>query len=104
MIDFSDVSRTYRTGPFGAGPVVRALDGVNWKVEEGAAVGIVGLNGAGKSTLLRVLLGFVRPSSGAVSVGGLSSPRRFVERYGIAYVPERVAIPRHWTVRGALRA
>jgi len=49
---------------FGA---LAALDGVNFAVSAGEAVGIVGPNGAGKTTLLNVLAGTLSPSSGSVS-------------------------------------
>lgn len=102
MIELEAVEKDYR-GALGLGPRVRALDGVELRVEAGTALGIVGVNGAGKSTLLRVLLGYVRPTGGTARVGGLA-PRSYVERHGVAYVPERVAIPPRWTVRGALHA
>ncbi len=47
-----------------------ALDGVDFTVGAGEAVGIVGPNGAGKTTLLNVLAGTVSPSSGAISFQG----------------------------------
>lgn len=103
MIRFEGVTKEYRgTGGAFARPI-RALDGVSLRVEPGECVGLVGLNGAGKSTLLRVLLGYARPTSGEVEVDGLA-PRAYVERHGVAYVPERVAIPGWWTTRGALEA
>lgn len=80
-----------------------ALDGISLDVPAGTAMGIVGPNGAGKSTLLRLLLGYLRPTRGAVRIGGLS-PRAYAERHGIGYVPERVAVPPRWSVRQALRA
>ena len=43
------------------------LDGVDFSVAHGDAVGIVGPNGAGKTTLLNVLSGSLRPSGGRVS-------------------------------------
>jgi branched-chain amino acid transport system ATP-binding protein len=49
---------------FGA---LAALDGVNFTVSAGEAVGIVGPNGAGKTTLLNVLAGTLSPSSGSVT-------------------------------------
>jgi iron complex transport system ATP-binding protein len=42
-----------------------ALDGVSIDVPEGSCTAVLGPNGSGKSTLLRVLLGTLRPSSGA---------------------------------------
>jgi ABC-2 type transport system ATP-binding protein len=85
------------------GERVRALDGVTLQVAPGAAVGLVGPNGAGKSTLIRLLLGYLAPTRGGVQVGGML-PRDYAERRGVAYVPDRIAIPPAWTVRGALHA
>jgi branched-chain amino acid transport system ATP-binding protein len=69
---------------FGA---LAALDGVDFTVGSGEAVGIVGPNGAGKTTLLNVLAGTIAPSSGSVSfqgavVTGSGASRR--SRLGIA--------------------
>lgn len=47
-----------------------ALKNVNFTVERGEAVGIVGRNGAGKTTLLRLLSGIMDPSEGKVEVNG----------------------------------
>jgi branched-chain amino acid transport system ATP-binding protein len=52
---------------FGA---LAALDGVDFAVSAGEAVGIVGPNGAGKTTLLNVLAGTLAPSSGRVTFRG----------------------------------
>ena len=43
-----------------------ALKNVNFKVEQGDRVGILGLNGAGKSTLLKVIAGVFKPTEGQV--------------------------------------
>jgi branched-chain amino acid transport system ATP-binding protein len=53
---------------FGA---LAVLDGVDFAVGPGDAVGIVGPNGAGKTTLLNVLAGSLRPSSGRVELRGV---------------------------------
>src|SRR5438876_3151852 len=46
------------------------LDGVDFAVGPGDAIGIVGPNGAGKTTLLNVLAGSLRPNSGRVEFRG----------------------------------
>ncbi|HUL08006.1 MAG TPA: ATP-binding cassette domain-containing protein, partial [Candidatus Acidoferrum sp.] len=52
---------------FGA---VRALDGVDFAVDAGECVGLVGHNGAGKSTLMNVLAGTLTPDHGEIFVSG----------------------------------
>ncbi|WP_031468288.1 ABC-F family ATP-binding cassette domain-containing protein [Sciscionella sediminilitoris] len=57
------------------------LDGVGFRVGEGAKVALIGANGAGKTTLLRIVTGELKPHSGAVQrVGGLGVMRQFVGR------------------------
>ncbi|HEX8454826.1 MAG TPA: ABC transporter ATP-binding protein [Longimicrobium sp.] len=104
MIRFTDVVKEF-AGPLARarGGAVRALDGVTLDVPPGTALGIVGPNGAGKSTLIRLLLGYIRPTRGRVEVHGMA-PRGYVEKHGVAYVSELVAIPPSWTTRGALDA
>ncbi|HET7708730.1 MAG TPA: ATP-binding cassette domain-containing protein [Sphingomicrobium sp.] len=58
-----DVTKDYRTRH----GFNRILRDINFRVEPGERVGILGQNGAGKSTLIRVLSGSERPTSGTVS-------------------------------------
>ena len=46
---------------------VQALDGVGFSVHPGEVFGFLGANGAGKTTTMRIVLGFLRPDSGAVT-------------------------------------
>jgi lipopolysaccharide transport system ATP-binding protein len=46
------------------------LEGINFSLEPGEALGIVGINGAGKSTLLKMIAGTVQPTKGTIQVKG----------------------------------
>ena len=78
------------TKNFGA---VRALDGLNLRVERGEVHGFLGPNGAGKSTTIRILLGLVRADSGAVRLlGGDPWSDAVALHRNIAYVPGDVTL------------
>ena len=82
---------------------VRALDGLDLQVPEGAVYVLVGPNGAGKSTLIRTLMGLVRYQAGAVNVLGRDPADRGAEvRAGIGYVPEDYRVGYAWMTVGRL--
>ena len=62
ILELSRVSKSYGAQT--------ALEDVSLSISAGTTLGLLGPNGAGKSTLLRLLLGFVRPTSGSVSLQG----------------------------------
>ncbi|MFD5552686.1 thiol reductant ABC exporter subunit CydD [Streptomyces sp. NPDC127068] len=68
-----------------------ALQHVSLTVRPGERLALVGPSGAGKSTLLALLLGFVAPESGRVTVGGTDLARLDLEawRTRLAWVPQR---------------
>ena len=66
ILSTQNVRKIYGTGE----NEVRALDGVDLKVEKGEFVAVVGTSGSGKSTLLHMLGGLDRPTSGTVTVDG----------------------------------
>ena len=99
MIEVEAVTKIYRSG-IPPRPT-RALARMTLTFQAGEVVGIAGPNGAGKSTLLSLILGFLSPTKGSVRIDGLL-PRRYVERVGVAYLPELIAIPPWWRVTGAL--
>ncbi|MEW6327121.1 MAG: ATP-binding cassette domain-containing protein [Thermodesulfobacteriota bacterium] len=52
----------------------KALDDVDFRVEEGEVLGIIGSNGAGKSTLLKLLARISKPTKGTIKVHGSVAP------------------------------
>ena len=105
MIELKDVAKRFRIapGPGRKAGVIDALSGVTAQIEPGGVVAVVGPNGAGKSTLFSVLLGFLEPSGGEVTIEG-QDPAVYVRKRGAGYLPERFHLPAEWRVRHALRA
>ncbi|GAA4925189.1 ABC transporter ATP-binding protein [Actinoplanes utahensis] len=66
---------------------VRAVDGVNLRVDRGELVALLGPNGAGKSTTLRMLTTLIPPTSGSAEVAGFDVVRQQREvRLRIGYI------------------
>ncbi len=66
LIDLRSVTKTYETA---AGKFM-ALRGIDFLIDEGEFVAVVGKSGSGKSTLLNILTGIDSPTSGDVTVAG----------------------------------
>ena len=62
LIELKDIAKTYGR--------VFAVGGVNFHVDRGEVVGLLGDNGAGKSTLIKMLAGAIQPTSGEILVRG----------------------------------
>ena len=79
-----------------------AVDGLDLEVHRGEVFGFLGPNGAGKTTTLRLLLDFVRPTSGRTMVlGGTGGDQKVRARIG--YLPSELAIPPRYTARDVVR-
>lgn len=81
---------------------IRALHGIDFYVDEGEIVTLIGANGAGKSTTLKTVSGLLRPDRGEVTYAGKTISRigaDIIVRMGLIHVPEGRRIFAPLTVR-----
>jgi ABC-2 type transport system ATP-binding protein len=84
MIELNSATKRYDS--------LTAVDNVSFSVNVGEYFALLGPNGAGKTTIVKMLLDFTRPTSGSLSLNGLSSTNP-VSRTGIGYLAENHRIP-----------
>jgi ABC-2 type transport system ATP-binding protein len=81
------LSKTYKTGFWFKPKISNALKNLYLDIYENEAFGLMGLNGAGKTTVIKLLLGFLKPNAGVISIfGGRISNRQI--RSQIGYLSE----------------
>lgn len=68
-VDYHEYTRD-KVFSFGKRQTINALKNINFSLEEGEHVAIIGRNGSGKSTLLKCIAGMLRPSTGSIKVEG----------------------------------
>jgi len=70
-----------------------AVDRVSLEVRAGEILGLLGPNGSGKTTILRILTGYLRPSSGTVTIAGLDTvDDALAVKRRVGYVPENAPL------------
>lgn len=85
------------TGGYGQFPVLKNL---NFSVEKGELVGLIGLNGAGKSTTIKEIIGLLQPQKGSISLNDVilkKDPENY--RKQIGYIPETPSLYEELTLR-----
>lgn len=72
------------------------LNDVSFDIRPGEFTGLIGANGTGKTTLLRALVGFIKPTSGRVTLRGEPLSR---QSHALGYVPQKVHFDADMPVR-----
>ena len=98
-IEIVNLSVEYKTPD---GKEIKAVRGLDLKVNEGEVVGFIGPNGAGKSTSIKVLMGFREQSGGTCKIFG-EDPGSVKVRRRIGFLPEVALYYPFLTAREALR-
>ncbi len=92
MIELKNVTKRY--GNF------TAVDSLDFHVDDGEIVGIIGHNGAGKSTILKMISGLVTPTSGEVTVMGHNMLKdSTAAKRVLGYLPEESPLYENMTAR-----
>lgn len=83
---------------------LRALDGVDLRIEQGEFFGLLGPNGAGKTTLINLLAGLARPDAGQLSILGYDVATQYRDsRRLLGVVPQELVFDPFFSVRETLR-
>ena len=93
-VEFSNVSFSYESG------LKEAIRDLSIKIELGKKIAIIGPSGSGKSTFIDILLGFINPTIGEITIDGkpLEKLNQIKYRENFAYVPQKLFL-----LEGSLR-
>ncbi|MCL2457597.1 MAG: ABC transporter ATP-binding protein [Desulfobulbus sp.] len=100
MITFQQVWKQYSKELFKK--VSPALQDVSFTMEAGETLGLIGANGAGKSTSIRLMLDFIRPDTGKITIFN-RPPSDLSQRDQIGYLPETASFPANLTILDLIR-
>lgn len=101
MIELTNITKTYKIRKRSAGlknaiksffkkdyEILKALDNISFKINEGEMVGYIGPNGAGKSTTIKIMAGILTPDSGDANISGLNPWKKrtkYVKNIGVVF-------------------
>lgn len=84
MITVQSLQHTFTIGKKGQEKKVKVLKDINFRIEQGEVVAIVGKSGSGKSTLLQTIAGFMKPDSGSIIINN-TEIAGFTEKQSTAF-------------------
>jgi ABC-2 type transport system ATP-binding protein len=101
MIELKNITKSYRVRKRSAGfknalktffkkdyEIIKALDNISFKINEGEMVGYIGPNGAGKSTTIKIMAGILTPDNGQADISGLipwKQRTKYVKDIGVVF-------------------
>ena len=100
-IEINNLSKQYRN--------TLAVKNINFKINKGTIIGLLGPNGCGKSTTIGMMLGLIKPTSGTVIINGqniennrtsLLEKMNFISPY--AELPKKLTVEENLKVYGRL--
>lgn len=94
MNDFSVIALQHMNFAY---QMTEVLHQVNFFVNPGEFIGVIGPNGGGKTTLLKILMGFLKPQSGSVKVFG-GQAHSLSAQSQLAYVPQSMRFDREFPI------
>lgn len=62
ILKVNNISKNFNSNPI--------LTGINFSVNKGDVIGIIGNNGCGKTTLLKIIMGLIYPDEGTITISG----------------------------------
>lgn len=93
LLAFENVSKSYSSRP--------ALEHINFNIEAGKIIGLLGPNGSGKTTIIKLINGLLQPNDGKILINGLQ-PSSETKKI-VSYLPDTTYLNENMKVKDALQ-
>ena len=91
-IEVINLSKTYKSK--------KAVNNINFKINENEMIGLLGPNGCGKTTTIGMILGLLKPTSGKVLINGLDIEKNKISiLHKMNFISPYIELPKKLTVR-----
>ena len=91
-IEVINLSKTYKSK--------KAVNNINFKINENEIIGLLGPNGCGKTTTIGMILGLLKPTSGKVLINGLDIEKNKISiLHKMNFISPYIELPKKLTVR-----